>query len=186
LERIRAGDERELATLLAEAWAPLVRYLHGLAGDAAVAEDAAQEAFVRLWERRERWEAGTARGLVFRIGRNLVRDEQRRVEVRRRRATDVRVHGSRPRTPAEELHAAETEERVRRALEALPERRREVFELVRFHGLSYGEAADALQISEQTVANQVSRALQELKRRLADPLEEDGWEGGAPEEVDHG
>jgi len=32
----------------------------------------------------------------------------------------------------------------------------------------------------------VSRALQELKRRLADPLEEDGWEGGAPEEVDHG
>jgi RNA polymerase sigma-70 factor (ECF subfamily) len=56
---------------------------------------------------------------------------------------------------------------VREALEALPVRRRQVFDLVHGRGLSYREAADALEISVQTVANQMSRALRELRERLA-------------------
>lgn len=188
LERIRAGDEKALAVLLQDAWAPLVRYLRRRSADPDAAQDAAQEAFVRLWERRERWEGGTARGLLFRIARNVAHDQQRKAEVRRRRAGEARAHGSRPRTPAEELQTGEVEERVREALAALPERRREVFALVRLDGLSYREVAEALEISEQTVANQVSRALRELRRCLADTLDEtsaDAADGG-PEEEDHG
>lgn len=185
LERLKAGDERALAALLDDVWRPLVRYVHALSGDAAAAEDAAQEAFVRLWEHRERWEAGTARGLLFRIARNVLRDRQRRAEVRRRREGEVRAHGSRPRTPAEELQEAEVAERVREALAALPGRRREVFELVRFHGLTYAETADVLEISEQTVANQVSRALRELRRQLDGILDQRAGEGGT-EGQDHG
>lgn len=187
LERIRKGDQQALAALLREAWAPLVRYLKRLSPGALAAEDAAQEAFVRLWEHRERWHGGTARGVLFRIGRNVARDAQRRADVRRRLGTEVRAHGARPRTPAEELRAAQVEERVREALEALPARRREVFELVRLHGLSYRETAEALEISEQTVANHVSRALGELRRRLADVRAGNATrEAGEPGRESHG
>lgn len=172
LERIRAGDEQAMVDLLEEAWAPLLRYVRRLAGDAEAAQDAAQEAFVRLWERRESWKAGTTRGLLFRIARNLVRDDQRREEVRRRRQGEVRVHGSTPRTPAEELRTRDIQQRVREAVAALPEARREVFELVRCDGLSYRDAAEVLDLSEQTVANQVSRALKALRSQLAEAWNE--------------
>lgn len=59
---------------------------------------------------------------------------------------------------------------MREALAALPRRRREVFELVRFHGLSHAEVAEVLEISTQTVANHVSRALSELRANLDDVL----------------
>jgi RNA polymerase sigma-70 factor (ECF subfamily) len=77
LERIRSGDSEALGLLLRETWAPLVRYLLTFLDSVEAAEDAAQEAFVRLWEHRERWESGSGRAVVFRIGRNVALDLRR-------------------------------------------------------------------------------------------------------------
>ena len=60
-----------------------------------------------------------------------------------------------------------------RAIAALSDRRREVFILSRFHGLSHGEIAETLQTSPQTVANQVSSALAELRLALSHLLHDD-------------
>ena len=171
LDRIRSGDERALAQLLKESWAPLVRYLGTLSETREAAEDAAQEAFVRLWEHRERWTAGTARGLLFRIGRNVALDSRRKGEVRSRlRVESANAAPRRPPTPADALLESEAAARIRAAVAALPDRRGEVFTLVRYHGLSYREVADALDISELTVANHLSRALAELREHLPDLL----------------
>jgi RNA polymerase sigma-70 factor (ECF subfamily) len=168
LSRIRSGDVEALNLLMREAWAPLVTHLATLVGSGAAAQDAAQEAFVRLWEHRERWESGSARAVLFRIGRNVALDERRRAEVRRRWALSPSAEPpSRVPTPGEELEAAEFADRFWSALEDLPPRRREVFELVRFGGLSYAEAAHVMDLSEQTVANQMSRALKALRHLLA-------------------
>ena len=64
------------------------------------------------------------------------------------------------------VEQAEERAAVERAIAALPPRRREIFILVRVHGLSYGEVAEILQISPQTVANQMSAALTTLRRLL--------------------
>jgi RNA polymerase sigma-70 factor (ECF subfamily) len=56
---------------------------------------------------------------------------------------------------------------VESAITALPERRREIFVLSRYHGLSYREIAEVLEISPQTVANQLSAALATLRESLA-------------------
>ena len=61
LEALRAGDPRALEALLQDVWAPLVRHLTGVTGSRDTAQDAAQEAFVRLWERRERWQRSSPR-----------------------------------------------------------------------------------------------------------------------------
>lgn len=169
LERIRAGDPRALEELLREAWAPLVRHLASLVGSPEAAQDAAQEAFVRLWERRERWEGGSARALVFRMGRNAALDQTRRRRVRERWAggEGTGMPATAP-APDEDLARAELGRRVDAALAALPPRRREVFELVRFEGLSYREVADAMELSVQTVANHMSLALRDLREGLAE------------------
>ena len=168
LERIRAGDVGALEELLRDAWGPLLRHLRCVADSADAAEDAAQEAFVRLWERRDRWQGGSARALLFRIGRNLALDAARRGRVRKRRWRDPLIGPPTPTTPEEELGRVEIRARVEAAFAALAPRRREVFELVRFAGLTYREVAEALELSPQTVANHMSFALRDLRAELAD------------------
>jgi RNA polymerase sigma-70 factor (ECF subfamily) len=58
------------------------------------------------------------------------------------------------------------------AVLALPERRRTVFLLARFHDLSRGQIAEMMGISPQTVANQLSSALSSLRESLAPLLDE--------------
>ena len=169
LERIRLGDSEALNLLLREAWAPLVRYLLTILDSTEAAEDAAQEAFVRLWEQRDRWAPGSARGLLFRIGRNAALDHKRRSEVRRRFLRGRRPDPPpSPPTPEEELKGTELLLSFREALESLPPRRREVFELIRFRGLSHREVAELLEVSYQTVANHLRLAMRDLRHLLSD------------------
>lgn len=171
LTRIRAGDPEALRGLMEEVWTPLVAYLRQWGGEDEEAEDAAQEAFVRLWEHRERWSGSSARAVLFRIGRNRMLDRRRRSTVRRRhREEAAREGGARPTTPVEDLAARELRARVETAVAELPERRREIFRLVRQRGLRYAEVAEVLELSPQTVANQMSRALHELRRALSEHL----------------
>jgi len=174
LERIRSGDSEALGLLLRETWDPLVRYLLPFLDSVEAAEDAAQESFVRLWEHRDRWESGSARALVFRIGRNMALDLRRRAEVRRgwRRLHRQRPTSSPP-TPEEEFRGTEALLRFGEALESLPPRRRDVFELIRLRGLSYRDAAEVLDVSDRTVANHLRLAMKDLRHLLSEfPAEE--------------
>ena len=181
LERIRSGDSEALGLLLGETWAPLVIYLLTFLDSVEAAEDAAQEAFVRLWEHRDRWESGSARAVVFRIGRNIALDLRRRADVRRRWRRDHRYDPTlSPPTPEEELTGTELLLRFREALESLPPRRREVFELIRLRGLSHRDVAEVLEVSDQTVANHMRLAMKDLRHLLLDPPAE------SPANDDHG
>ena len=75
-----------------------------------------------------------------------------------------------PAQPDELLEETLLQEEVAAAIADLPERRREVFVLARFHGLSYQEIADVLGVSQQTVANQMSSALSQLRELLSHRL----------------
>jgi DNA-directed RNA polymerase specialized sigma24 family protein len=66
-------------------------------------------------------------------------------------------------SPLDEAEREDIRTLVRRAVHGLPPRRRENFVLVRFHSMSFQEAADALDLSPQTVANQMSRATPDLR-----------------------
>lgn len=170
LEGIRNGDRIAFEGLVNEAWSPLVDHLTWLLGSREAAEDAGQEAFIRLWEQRERWHDGSARALVFRIGRNLALDEKRKERVRREFAAREAGAREREECPGNRAEVMEYETRFREALEALTPSRREAIELVRLRGLTHQEAAEALNISKQTVANRMTLALADLRMLLADIL----------------
>lgn len=168
LDALRAGDPQALEEILRELWTPLVRHLAGVTGSVDTAQDAAQEAFVRLWERRERWQAGSLRALVYRIGRNVALDMVRRGRVRERWAREGDTGSETAPAPDNVLEHQELRWRVESALGRLAPRRREAFELVRFAGLTHQEVADVMDLSPQTVANHLSLALRDLRAELAD------------------
>lgn len=168
LARLAADDASALDALLARYWLPLITFLARMTGSVEAAEDAAQETFCRLWERRRSWRIeGSVSGLVFRLARNIAISEHRHLQAEGRAAEVVSestpAHHAAPDVPDAELRAA-----LERAIAALPPRRREVFLLRVVHDLSYKEIAVAMGTSPQTVANQLSHALAFLRRALAD------------------
>jgi RNA polymerase sigma-70 factor (ECF subfamily) len=132
-------------------------------------EDVVQETFIRLWEHRERWRLeGSVRALLYTITRRAALDQRKRTHRRQRTQAGSREASRNVPTPAEQVEGQELHDAVETVIANLPPRRKEVFILARFDGLSYGQIAEVMGISLQTVANHFSLALADLRRSLAD------------------
>ena len=167
LARLAADDSSALDALLARYWTPLSLFLARLTGSPEAAEDAVQETFCRLWERRRSWRIeGSLTGLLFRLARNTAISMHRHLQAEDRAAAVAIEHAPRyhdaPELPDEGLRAE-----LELAIAALPPRRREVFLLRVVHDLSYKEIGAVMGTSPQTVANQLSHALAELRVLLS-------------------
>lgn len=158
----------------------IVGFARHLTADRATAEDAAQEAFVRLLRGGEAavGEAGV-RVWLLAVVRNLALDEARRRSVRRRFLDLVRG-GRDPRrgggarrepTPPEALAAAELGGAIARALGTLPEAQRSAFLLRERDGLDYAQIAQVLGCPVKTVSTRLLRARRALQRQLDEHLD---------------
>ena len=137
--------------------------------DRAVAEELVQDVMLEFWRRRETLAPdGSPQAYLFQATRNRVLNHLRHVKIEQRSEPEVRSESptSSPHADAavaeEELDAA-----VHRAVQSLPDRCREVFELSRVHGLKYSEIARQLGISVKTVEAQMGKALRTLREQLA-------------------
>lgn len=169
MHRICGGDTSALDELVRLYWSPVVRYSMGIVRCPDAAEDIAQQVFIQLWKQRSSWEAtGTVQAYLYRVARNLSLNERRRGLIRFRWLEWMVRQPQRgePR-PDQLLEKQELEAQIDAAIAALPQRRREAFILARFHDLTYREIAEVMEVSPQTVANQISAALATLRRALA-------------------
>jgi RNA polymerase sigma-70 factor (ECF subfamily) len=146
-----------------EIYPDILRFLRGMLLDDERAKDLAQEAFVRVLGMN----AENPRGLVFRTAANLARDEARMVVRRKRHLALLRVEedvrAERTRSPQKEVEAREQSERLRRALEQLSHRDREVL-LLWNAGLDYEEIAEQTGLARGAIGTTVARA----KKKLVD------------------
>lgn len=169
MEEIREGSAQALQELVDRLWPELVRFAVWEHGDPDFARDAVQDAFIDLWSRRRSWvTSGSPRSYLYRVVRHQVLDAQRRRKVRESWATRERLN-SRKNSPCpdEVLAGNRAEDAFVRAVDALPPRRRQAFNLVILRGLTYREAADVLAVSEQTVANHVSKGLSQVREAMS-------------------
>lgn len=171
---IRAGDEHAFRQLFDGLYGPLLGFARSLTRDEAVAEDLVQEAFVRLWDRRERLdEEIPLRAWLFRTVRNLALNSRRDTTTRARLLDDpVATESAAAPRPAAAPDAAtegsELQERVSALVTELPPRQREALLLSRVEGLSHAEVAAAMGCAPRTVNNHLVAALGTLRKRLAD------------------
>jgi RNA polymerase sigma-70 factor, ECF subfamily len=181
MERIHRGDVSALDELLRRFWRPLVSYARRIVPEEA-AEDVVQEALLRVWKDRGRWTpTPQLQAFLYRVTRNQALNENR-ARGSRARWVEAKARESQEsvRTPLQNLEEQELQSLVAEALDQLPPKRREVFVLIRYHGLSYKEAAGVLDIAPQTVANHVSGALATLRKFLEPRLREFGYPAPDP------
>jgi len=146
------------------------RYLVRRSRCADTAADLTQETFVRLLRGDDRMRIGSPRAYLYRIAANLLTDHARREGARPPTVGGERLDRQVDEAPDQEraLLARDAERRLRRAIDEMPPRRREIFVLHKFEGMSYAEIAQRLGIAKNTVMVQMMQALAHCRERLAD------------------
>ena len=168
LARLRAGDEAAYDAIFRAWYAPLVRAAQAVVRERAVAEELAQDVMLELWRRRESLAAETSvQAYLFRAARNRALNHLRHLRVQREGAPFAAQDESRDAPAPAQLVAAELGAAIRMAMDELPPRCREVFELSRVRGLKYAEIAETLGVSVKAVEGQMARALRTMRERLA-------------------
>jgi RNA polymerase sigma-70 factor (sigma-E family) len=162
--RSRRDADESIESLFHAHYPQIVYTAFALVGDWDLAEQLAQEAYLRLW-RRWSWIADpqAAPAYLQRTVVNLSRETIRRRIIERR----VLKARSMERPPAAEADAAEVVA-LRRAITALPVRKRECIVLRYLLGLSEAETAGLLGVSVGTVKSQTHKGLHQLRDRLGE------------------
>jgi RNA polymerase sigma-70 factor (ECF subfamily) len=164
MEQFCAGDERAFNTLFTR-YAPNVRrYVHRLVGNGAQADDLVQATFLSVVRARGRFLRGARfKPWLYAIATNAARDA-----LRRGKPEQVTNEGEVPEQPAEPALLADPglERHVRAALAALPAAQREAIVLHRFEGLSFGEIAEVVGLSESAVKVRAHRGYEALRSTL--------------------
>ena len=159
---MRKGDESALAQLYDRHQPAIYRYALHTSGSQAVGEEIAHEVFVRLMEPNSGFDErrGSLEAYLYGIVRNLVRVARRtgRVEELRDQSTEDDLLGF--------LIKREMVDALYSAMDALPERYRDVVVLCELEELSYAEAARLLQCPVGTVRSRLHRARMFLAARL--------------------
>ena len=157
--------DEAIAALFYACYPKLVRTGYSLAGDWAVAEELAQEAFVRLWH-RWRWirDPETAPAYLYRTVVNLGNSAIRR------RALERRVASFRAEQPVGQDPVADMD--LRLAIAALTPRKRACVVLRYLIGMTEVQTAQILGVSPGTVKSQTHKALRQLREYLAEPAAE--------------
>lgn len=158
-----------LLSIFTEQRGALTRFLTRRLGSAALAEDLIQETWVRAASSGGVAALANPAGYLFRIASNLALDHLRHVgqgiEIQTGEHAVASVPDPAPLPEAVAVHRSELD-RLLRAVDDLSPRRREVFALVKFDGLSYSEVAARLGISKNTVMVHMVKALSTLEREM--------------------
>jgi RNA polymerase sigma-70 factor (ECF subfamily) len=165
LEQVVAGDRTALADVVNRYHAIVFRVAVRVFGNAAEAEDIAQEVFLKLWRKPPDLRNKAAlRPWLLQVARNLAIDRLRQVRNTSDDGLELIEDGAS--APDGRLRHAEAVEQVTNALAGLPERQRTALQLTYYEGLSNIEAAEIMQASVEAVESLLSRARRSLRAGL--------------------
>lgn len=172
VEAIAAGDSSALGCLARRHQQRMLALAYRVLGRWDLAEDVVQEAFLRVWRAAAQYRPqARLTTWLHRIVINLCLDARRRAARSPAPLVDPAAGGTSP-SHVSTMESRELGDRVRRAVEALPERQKMAVILHRYDGLSHREVAEATGWSESAVESLLVRAYASLRVSLAD-LEED-------------
>jgi RNA polymerase sigma-70 factor (ECF subfamily) len=180
IARSAAGDKAAFGRLVERYQRFACSIVYRMTGQADLADDLAQEAFLRAWMALPRFRGESQfRTWLGRIVTNVSIDylRSRRLDA----ALDERLPAPSEALPAQAVRA-EMQEVVRRAILGLPAQSRAALVLREYEGLSYKEIAAVLDIPLGTVMSRLSYARNALRETLGPRLFPEGDEAESPGE----
>ena len=174
--RVKEGDGASFSVLLEKHRSSMVHFLYRMVQNEAVAEELAQEVFLRVYRSRSTYEP-TAKFTtwLFRIATHLalnaLRDgknerSQERLDDDTSDMPARQVSDRRPTVEQSMVYQARLDE-IRRAIAALPEKQRAAVLMHKYEEIEYSQIAKVLSCSESAVKSLLFRAYETLRARLA-------------------
>jgi len=176
--RVKTGDQSAFDYLVQKYRRPLVSFMYRMARNSAVAEDLAQEVFLRVYRSRESYEASAKfTTWLYRIATNLAVNHARDT---RHERPEVTVSLDEPdddtgttlEVPDSHLTAEQAMVRrermvaIRKKVEALPEQQRLAVIMHKYQQMDYKQIADVLKKSESATKSLLFRAYETLREQL--------------------
>lgn len=145
----------------------VLTFVLSLVRSKANAQDITQNIFMKLWKNRKKLEyIKSMDDYLFILSKNACMDYFRKASRKKEISTDVfdefllsRIVSS----PEKRIDALSDIEELRHIIDSLPSKRRDIFIMSRFDGLSNDEIASILGVSKKTVENQISLATKKIK-----------------------
>jgi RNA polymerase sigma-70 factor (ECF subfamily) len=174
--RVKEGDGVSFGLLLEKHRSSVIHFLYRMVQNRAVAEELAQEVFLRVYRSRANYEP-TARFTtwLFRIATHLALNSLRdgkyeraeaRLDADPQESAARQVSDARPSVEQVMVRQAHLDE-VRQAVAALPEKQRAAVLMHKYQEMEYSQIARALDCSESAVKSLLFRAYETLRARLA-------------------
>ncbi len=165
IRALRDGNEGVFQQTFDSCYEDLCRYALTLLRDKDEAEDTVQSMFMKLWEKREVLDIKQSiRSYLFRSVYNQCMNqiEHRAVKKKHQEIETMELSSTiQPEVFTDELHKA-----IRQAIDELPPQCKTIFIMSRFEELRYPEIAEKLDISTNTIQNQICKALKILREKL--------------------
>jgi RNA polymerase sigma-70 factor, ECF subfamily len=154
-----------------------------IVGDAALAEDTTQEAFLSIWRSKARFDRarGSVRSWVLSVVRNRAIDALRRGGINAPKLDHddeaaLEAREAPERTDVEAIRR-ETSDELRAALESLPEEQSKVIKLAYFGGFSHSEISEMINQPLGTVKGRMRLGLEKIRAEIAEAISPEGIEG---------
>jgi RNA polymerase sigma-70 factor (ECF subfamily) len=172
MESIRDGkalDKAALERLYVKLEKPMFNVVYRWLWNAGDAQDVVQEAFLKIWKIKGDVDFETVEPLLYRTALNLASNRRRSSRLWRFIGIDAASTEASPTPTSEEaLATAQMQQRVRVAIEALPERLREVILLTEYSELTHQEIGLTLKIPAGTVGSRRNTAIAQLSQQLGE------------------
>jgi len=176
--RVKGGDDSAFEYLVQKYRRPMLSFMYRMAHNSAVAEDLAQEVFLRVYRSREKYEASAKfTTWLYRIASNLAVNHARDTRHQRPENTvsldepdqesgltmDLPDNSL---TAEEEIVRRERLAAIRKRVEELPERQKMALIMHKYQQMDYRQIAEVLKLSESAIKSLLFRAYETLRVQL--------------------
>lgn len=168
MKLVQAGDPAQLATLFERHHAGLFRYVLSITRNRALSEDVVQEVFFRVLKYARSYDPSFSFPVwLYGMARNACFDSLHKVRAELTGNEMGEFRSAEP-MPEEAISRKQDMRLLREALDTLPDEKREVLVLSRFHNMRYEDIARILKCEMGTVKVRAYRALKELRERFCE------------------
>jgi len=140
-------------------------YIYYRCGDADLATDVAQDAFMKIWEKQPIVESDKVKALLFKISSDIFISNYRKQKTALKFTLQAKPQVQ-SQNPEEILQFEELQSKYNRMLAIMPEKQRVVFLMHRLDGYKYQEIAQRLNLSVKAIEKRMKLAIEFLRKNL--------------------
>ncbi len=155
----------EFVGLFNQLYSPVKNFIYYKTGDIELADDIAQDTFIKIWEKRDEIRNETVKSLLYTIAGNLCKNRFEHQQVVFEFAKGFQQKETSV-SPEFELELKEFNDQLQNAIGKLKEKNRVVFLMNRIDGLTYKQIAGNLGLSQKAIEKRMKNALDELKKTI--------------------